>query len=220
MKNDVKMIAASVLSADFRKLGREIEDAESGGADWIHFDITDGHYTPNLTMGVNTVVAARRSTSLPLDVHLMIENPDTFIPVFAEAGADYLCVHAEAVRHLNRSVRLIQSLGKKVGVALGPAVPLESLTWVLEYVDYVNLLAVNPGFGGQSYIPNIFEKIRTLASMIEKVGKEILIVSDGGIKTDTIGDFSAAGVNVFIVGSAIFNSPDYAAAIGELKANC
>ena len=219
MKSNVKLIAASVLSADFRKLGQEIENAEQAGADWIHFDITDGHFTPNLTMGINTVVAARKCTSLPLDVHLMIDNPDTFIPMFAEAGADNISVHAEASRHLKMSVHLIQSMGKKAGVALGPSTPLESLSWVLEYVDYVLLLAVNPGFGGQTYIPNVLDKARVLQNMIGPLEKKILIQADGGINTETISDFTGAGVNVFVAGSAIFDSSNYREAISGLRAH-
>ena len=218
MKSNDKLIAASVLSADFRILGQEIEDAEQAGADWIHFDITDGHFTPNLTMGINTVTAARKSTSLPLDVHLMIDNPDAFIPMFADAGADYISVHAEASRHMNRSVHLIQSMGKRAGVALSPSTPLESISWVLEYVDYVLLLAVNPGFGGQAYIPNVLDKARVLQNMIDPLEKEILIQADGGINAETAGDFTGAGINVFVAGSAIFDSSDYREAISEMRA--
>jgi len=212
-----KLITASVLSADFTKLGREIEDADKAGADWIHFDITDGHFVPNLTMGVNTVVAARKSTPLPLDVHLMIENPDNFITMFADAGADCISVHMEASRHLNRSVRKILDLGLKAGVAIGPATPVDSLKWIIEYLDYVLLLSVNPGFGGQAFIPNVLDKVREVSAMIEETEKEILIQADGGINPETIHHFAEAGVNNFVLGSAIFDSPDYGDTIAQLR---
>jgi ribulose-phosphate 3-epimerase len=212
-----KLFAASILSADFTRLGKEIEEVEAAGADWIHFDITDGHFVPNLTMGIKSVQAARRSTDLPLDIHLMIERPDTFVPMFADAGADYISVHFEASRHLNRTVQTIRNAGVRAGVALGPATPIEPLRWVMEYVDYILLLSVNPGFGGQSYIPNVLTKATELAKLISETGRDILIQADGGINIETIGAFSQAGVDVFVIGSALFESDDYAATLKALK---
>ena len=217
MDNSTKLIAASVLSADFTKLGKEIEDAEAAGADWIHFDITDGHFVPNLTMGVNTVRAARKSTSLPLDVHLMIANPDEHISRFAAEGADYISFHAEASIHLNRTVQYIQKENVKAGIALSPSTPLEPIRWVLEYVDFVLLLSVNPGYGGQAYIPNVLDKARQLRTMIDTLGKKILIQADGGINMETLSVFSEAGIDVFVMGSAFFDNDDYKKAVVELR---
>lgn len=212
-----KLLAPSVLSADFARLGEEIRTVQAAGADWIHFDVTDGHFVPNLTMGPLVVEAARRVTELPLDVHLMIENPDAFIKPFAEAGADSISLHQEASRHLNRSLAAVRNLGLKAGVALSPATPVETLTWVLEYVDYVLLLSVNPGFGNQSFIRNMLDKALQLREWIDRKGYPVLIQADGGINPDTITDFSKAGVNVFVAGSAIFGQSDYRATLKVLR---
>jgi ribulose-phosphate 3-epimerase len=212
-----KWLAPSVLSADFSRLGEEIRAVEEAGADWIHFDVTDGRFVPNLTMGPLVVSAARRVTRLPLDVHLMIENPDAFIGPFAEAGADCLSLHQEASVHLNRSVQAVRKLGLRAGVALSPSTPIESLEWVLEYVDYVLLLSVNPGFGNQSFIPNVLEKARRLRELIERKGYPVLLQADGGIHPDTIEQFSRAGINVFVAGSAVFGQPDYRATLRLLR---
>ena len=212
-----KLLAPSVLSADFSRLGEEIRAVEAAGADWIHFDIMDGKFVPNLTMGPLVVQSARRVTGLPLDVHLMIENPDAFIQPFAEAGADCLSLHQEARRHLNRSVQAIKSLGLRAGVALSPSTPIQTLEWVLEYVDYVLLMSVNPGFGSQSLIPNVLDKARRLRELIERKSYPVLIQADGGIHPDTIEEFSRAGVNVFVAGSAIFGQPDYRATLELLR---
>jgi ribulose-phosphate 3-epimerase len=217
MDKNIKLIAASVLSADFTKLGREIEDAETAGADWIHFDITDGHFVPNLTMGVNTVRAAKKSTSLPLDVHLMIANPDDHIGRFAAEGADYISFHAEASTHLNRTAQYITKENVKAGIALSPSTPLETIKWVIDYVDFVLLLSVNPGYGGQAYIPNVLDKARELRTMIEASGRDILIQADGGINLETTRVFSEAGINVFVMGSAFFDNEDYKKAVIELR---
>src|SRR5512137_1681128 len=174
-RQPTKLLVPSVLSADFTRLGEEIRAVEAGGADWIHFDITDGKFVPNLTMGPLVVEAARRVTELPLDVHLMIEDPDAFIRPFAEAGADCISVHQEASRHLNRSVQAVKDLGLRSGVALSPSTPIQTLDWVLEYVDYVLLLSVNPGFGNQHFIPNVLEKARELRDLIEKKGYPVLV---------------------------------------------
>jgi ribulose-phosphate 3-epimerase len=212
-----KLLVPSVLSADFTRLGEEIRAVEAAGADWIHFDVMDGRFVPNLTMGPLVVQAARRLTALPLDVHLMIENPDAFIRAFAEAGADCLSLHQEASRHLNRSVQAVKDLGLRAGVALNPATPVSTLAWVLEYVDYVLLMSVNPGFGSQSYIPNVLDKVRELRELIERKGYPVLIQADGGIHPDTIAEFSKAGVNVFVAGSAVFGQRDYRATLATLR---
>lgn len=212
-----KLLAPSVLSADFTRLGEEIRAVEAAGADWVHFDVTDGRFVPNLTMGPLVVRAARRVTQLPLDAHLMIENPDAFIQAFAEAGADCLSLHQEASTHLNRSVEAVRKLGMRAGVALSPSTPIQTLEWVLEYVDYVLLLSVNPGFGNQSFIPNVLDKARQLRELIEKKSYPVLIQADGGIHPDTIEEFSRAGVNVFVAGSAVFGQPDYRATLQLLR---
>jgi ribulose-phosphate 3-epimerase len=212
-----KLLAPSVLSADFTRLGEEIRAVEEAGADWVHFDVTDGRFVPNLTMGPLVVRAARRVTQLPLDAHLMIENPDAFIQAFAEAGADCLSLHQEASPHLNRSVQAIRKLGLRAGVALSPSTPIQTLEWVLEYLDYVLLLSVNPGFGNQSFIPNVLDKARQLRELLEKKSYPVLIQADGGINPDTIEEFSRAGVNVFVAGSAVFGQPDYRGTLRLLR---
>ncbi len=216
-RKPTKLLVPSVLSADFARLGEEIRAVEAAGADWIHFDIMDGQFVPNLSMGPLVVQAARRVTGLPLDVHLMIENPDTFIQPFAEAGADCLSLHQEASRHLNRSVQAVKSHGLRAGVALSPSTPIQTLEWVLEYVDYVLLMSVNPGFGSQSLVPNVLDKARQLRELIDRKSYPVLIQADGGIHPDTIEEFSRAGVNVFVTGSAIFGQPDYRATLRVLR---
>jgi ribulose-phosphate 3-epimerase len=210
-------IVPSILSADFNRLGEEVSAVDRAGADWIHVDVMDGHFVPNLTMGPDTVAAVRRVTRVPIDAHLMIENPDAFIEKFAAAGATHISVHAEASRHLNRSLTLIRASGAHPGVALGPASPLELIDWSLEYVDYVLLVAVNPGFGGQDFIPNVLDKVRALRERAARRGLSPLIECDGGINADTIGRFARAGVNAFVMGSAIFGARDYPAAIASLR---
>ncbi len=213
----MKLIAPSILSADFARLGEEIRAVEEAGADWIHIDVMDGHFVPNITMGPLVVEAVRRSTKLPLDVHLMIENADRYIPDFIKAGADLVAVQVEACVHLNRSLQLIRECGARPGVVLNPATPLESLTWVLEDVDFIMLMSVNPGFGGQKFIPNTLARIRQLRDMLSTRGLSPLIEIDGGVNAGTIADIAAAGVDVFVAGSAIFGSPDYQATIAELR---
>jgi ribulose-phosphate 3-epimerase len=205
----MKLIAPSILSADFAKLGDEVRAVESAGADWIHVDVMDGHFVPNITMGPIVVQAVKTITSLPIDVHLMIENPDDYIPDFAKAGATHIAVQVETCIHLNRSIQFIQELGKRAGAVLNPSTPLSSLEWVLEYLDYVVIMSVNPGFGGQSFIENSLKKIRALRGMIQERGLSTLIQIDGGVNEKTIADISAAGVDVFVSGSAIFGSTDY-----------
>lgn len=214
----MKKIAPSILSADFCRLGEEIRAVEAAGADYIHVDVMDGHFVPNITIGPLVVAAARKITRLPLDVHLMIENPDRYIPDFAAAGADIIVVHAEASIHLHRSIQLIKSLGKKAGVSLNPATPLNYLEYVLADLDLVLLMTVNPGFGGQSFIEEAIPKIKALRAMLDKRGLETELEVDGGVKIDNIARISHAGADVFVAGSAVFGSSDYAATIKALKA--
>lgn len=211
------MIVPSILSADFTRLGGELVALERAGADWIHVDVMDGHFVPNLTMGPMTVAAVRRVTDLPIDVHLMIDNPDQFIPEFASAGATHISVHAETVRHLNRSLQLVRSCGAHPGVALGPSAPLSLMDWSLDYADYILLVAVNPGFGGQELQPAVLGKIRALRAELDRRGFSTVIESDGGINERSIADFAAAGVEAFVVGSALFGAADYRAAIARLR---
>lgn len=213
----MKKIAPSILSADFSRLGDEIRAVEAAGADYIHIDVMDGHFVPNITIGPLVVEAARRITQLPLDVHLMIESPDTYIADFASAGADIIVVHAEAVRHLHRTVQLIKSLGKKAGVSLNPATPLNVLDYVLNDLDLVLLMTVNPGFGGQSFIEACIPKIQGLRAMLDRHGSDAELEVDGGVKAANIARISHAGADVFVAGSAVFGSSDYAATIGEMK---
>ncbi|MRR33976.1 ribulose-phosphate 3-epimerase [bacterium] len=213
----MKKIAPSILSADFSRLGEEIRAIEAGGADYVHVDVMDGRFVPNITIGPLVVEAVRRVTSLPLDVHLMIADPDRYVPAFAEAGADIIVVHVEASTHLHRTVQLIRSLGKKAGVALNPATPLHGLEYVLEDLDLVLLMTVNPGFGGQSFIEACIPKIHALRGMLDKRGLETELEVDGGVKTDNIERISHAGADVFVAGSAVFGGGDYAATISELK---
>lgn len=205
----MKRIAPSILSADFGKLGEEIKSVEAAGADWIHVDVMDGHFVPNITMGPIIVAAARAATTLPLDVHLMIENPDRFIPDFISAGADFVSVHVETCTHLNRTVQLIKECGAKAGVVLNPATPVEAIQWILEKIDYVLAMSVNPGFGGQQFIPSSLEKIRKIKNMIQSSGMPVLIQVDGGVNKNTIKDIAIAGADVFVAGSAVFGSEDY-----------
>jgi ribulose-phosphate 3-epimerase len=213
----MKLIAPSILSADFARLGEEIKAVETAGADWIHVDVMDGHFVPNITIGPLIVKAARKSTKLPLDVHLMIENPDRYIPAFIKAGADLVAVQVETCPHLHRTVQLIREMGAKPGVVLNPSTPLTSIEWILEDVDFVMLMSVNPGFGGQQFIPSSLGKIRTLRAMIDKRGLSTLIEIDGGVNAATIADIAAAGADVFVAGSAIYGTSDYAAVIAQFR---
>ncbi|MFZ2633717.1 MAG: ribulose-phosphate 3-epimerase [Desulfosalsimonadaceae bacterium] len=213
----MKLIAPSILSADFSILGEEIRNVEAAGADWIHIDVMDGHFVPNITIGPLIVEAVNQVTDLPLDVHLMIERPDQFIPEFVKAGADLIAVHVEACAHLNRTVDLIKSAGIRAGVVLNPATSLQSIDWILEYVDFVLLMSVNPGFGGQSFISNTLDKIRSLRRTIDDRGLSILIQIDGGVNAKTISDISEAGADVFVAGSAVFGKGDYKKKIDELR---
>jgi ribulose-phosphate 3-epimerase len=210
-------IAPSILSADFARLGQEIEAIAVGGADYVHVDVMDGHFVPNITIGPLVVEAARRVTNLPLDVHLMIDNPDCYIPEFARAGADIITVHSEAVHHLHRTVQLIRSLGKKAGVSINPATPVSVLEVILDDLDLVLVMSVNPGFGGQSFIPACLQKIEALRRMIDRRGLTVELEVDGGVKLDNIRSIAAAGAEVFVAGSAVFGTPDYKATITALR---
>ena len=205
----MKLIAPSILSADFSKLGDEIKAVEAAGANWIHADVMDGHFVPNITIGPLIVEAVKRVTDLPIDVHLMIENPDNYISAFAEAGASFISVQVETCIHLNRTVQLIKDCGAQAGVVLNPATPLSNLEWVLEDVDYVLIMSVNPGFGGQSFIPGSLDKIKALRQQIQDRGLSVIIEVDGGVNEKTIAEVASAGTDVFVAGSAIFGSKDY-----------
>jgi len=210
-------IAPSILSADFTRLGEEVKAVERAGADYIHIDVMDGHFVPNITIGPMVVKAVRSITKLPLDVHLMISNPDQFIHDFAEAGADILTVHAEAVHHLHRSVQLIRRSGLRPAVSLNPGTPLNPLEYVLEDLDMVLLMTVNPGFEGQEFVGGVVPKIAALRNMIDERGLKVEIEVDGGIGPDTIGVVSSAGADVFVSGSAVFYSNDYAETISRMR---
>ena len=213
----MKYIAPSILSADFSKLGDEIRSVEDAGADWIHVDVMDGHFVPNITIGPLVVEAAKRVTSLPIDVHLMIENPDRYIIDFTKAGADLISVQAETCVHLNRTIQMIKESGPRAGVVLNPSTPLSSIDWVVAYVDFVMIMSVNPGFGGQEFIPNSLNKVKALRGMIRDRGLSTLIEIDGGVKEQNIKNISDAGVDVFVAGSAIFKSPDYKKTIDRFR---
>lgn len=214
------MIAPSILSADFSRLGEEIKAVEKAGADIIHVDVMDGHFVPNITIGPSVVASVRKITDLPLDVHLMISDADSYVESFAKAGADWITVHIEACPHLHRTIGRIKELGKKAGAVLNPATPLISLDEILGDIDLVMLMSVNPGFGGQSFIRSSLKKIEKLRKMIEERGLEVGIEIDGGVSPATIGDIAAAGANIFVAGSAVFGQQDYAKVIQEMKAVC
>jgi ribulose-phosphate 3-epimerase len=202
-------ISPSILSADFTRLGEEVRAVEKAGADYIHIDVMDGHFVPNITIGPMIVEAVRKATDLPLDVHLMISDPDSFIDEFAKAGADILTVHPETLPHLHRTIQYIKSKGVKASASLNPATPLNVLEYILEDLDMVLVMSVNPGFGGQAFIPAVVPKVKRLREEIHKKGLTVEIEVDGGIGPDTISQVSSAGADVFVAGSAIFYSEDY-----------
>ncbi len=213
------LVAPSILSADFSRLGEEVKRAEDGGADWIHVDVMDGHFVPNLTIGAPVVKCLKGVTSLPLDVHLMITDPDRYLSDFADAGADYITVHQEACNHLQRTLSHIRSLGKKAGVALNPATAEDSLKYVLQDLDLVLIMSVNPGFGGQKFIAEVLPKIANLRKMFDQAGRPDVVISvDGGINADTAKQVVAHGANAVVAGNFVYGAPDLTKAIKDLKA--
>ncbi len=211
------LIAPSILSADFARLGDEVGAVAAAGADYIHVDVMDGHFVPNITIGPVVVAAVRRATDKPLDVHLMIENPDRYIGAFADAGADIIGVHVEACPHLHRTIQNIRATGKKACAVLNPATPLAALDYVLDMLSMVLLMTVNPGFGGQSFIAAVVPKIRDLRAEISRRGLDVDIEVDGGIKVDNVATVTAAGANVIVSGSGVFKTGDYAATIAAMR---
>ena len=211
-------IAPSVLSSDFAALGREVAAVERGGADLIHVDVMDGHFVPNITIGIPVVKALRRVATRPLDVHLMIEEPDRYVEAFVSSGAAMVSVHVEAVPHLHRTLALIRSLGARAGAVLNPATPASVLEDVVHDLDYVVVMAVNPGFGGQSFIPNSIEKIRRVRTLLERAGATAPIEVDGGVDLDNAAAVVEAGASILVAGNAIFGTPDAEAATRALRA--
>ena len=218
------IIAPSILSANFAKLGEEVDAVLAAGADWVHFDVMDNHYVPNLTIGPLVCEALRKhGVTAPIDVHLMVKPVDRLVPDFAAAGASIISFHPEASEHVHRTVQLIKAQGCQAGLVLNPATPLEVLDWALGELDMVLLMSVNPGFGGQSFIPTTLDKLRRVREMIDHVGRPIRLEIDGGVKADNIAEIAEAGADTFVAGSAIFNAPGadvhgYADVIGRMKA--
>ncbi len=213
------IIAPSILSANFAKLGEEVDAVLKAGADWVHFDVMDNHYVPNLTIGPMICEALRKhGVTAPIDVHLMVKPVDRIVPDFAKAGATLISFHPEASEHVHRSIQLIKASGCQAGLVLNPATPVDVLDYVLEELDLVLLMSVNPGFGGQSFIPSALTKLKQVRQMIDRTGKNIRLEIDGGVKVDNIAEIAAAGADTFVAGSAIFNTPNYAEVIGQMRA--
>lgn len=212
-------IAPSLLSADFGRLAEEVRNIERAGADMLHVDVMDGRFVPNITIGPFVVAAMKKFSKTPLDVHLMIVEPERYIDSFVEAGADIVTIHAEATPHLQRALARIRELGKKPGVALNPSTPLSAVEWVLQDVDMVLIMSVNPGFGGQAFLPASLGKIGLLRSQLDRAKLDVDIQVDGGIKADNVGEVAAAGANVIVSGSGIFGTPDYGETIGRMRRN-
>ena len=210
-------ILPSLLAADFARLGEQIAQVTEAGVKYLHFDVMDGHFVPNISFGVPVLASMRKATKLQLDVHLMIDDADTYAPLFIEAGADCVSVHQEACRHLDRTLRMIQSEGAKAGVVLNPATPLDTLEHVLPLVDYVLLMSVNPGYGGQKLIPYVLDKARTLRARRERLGLEFAIELDGGVTVDNVGRVAEAGVDWAVAGSSVFGAPEPGQAIAAMR---
>jgi len=214
----MKMIAPSILSADGSRLGDEITAVEAAGVDWIHIDVMDGHFVPNITIGPGLIASIRKTTRLPFDVHLMIENPERYIDAFAQAGADWITIHVEATVHLHRTVALIREKGLKAGVSLNPATPLVRIEPILPDIDLLLIMTVNPGFGGQKFIEGSLPRIRQAKEMIRAAAPEVLLEVDGGVTLKNIRSIADAGAEILVAGSAIFGSGNYAETIGAMKA--
>ena len=213
------VIAPSILSANFARLGEEVDHVLEAGADWVHFDVMDNHYVPNLTIGPLVCEALRKhGVTAPIDVHLMVQPVDRIVPDFAQAGASLISFHPEASAHVHRTIQLIKSHGCQAGLVLNPATPIEVLDWVLDELDMVLLMSVNPGFGGQGFIPSTLDKLRLVRQRIDASGRAIRLEVDGGVKADNIAEIAKAGADTFVAGSAIFNAPDYAEVIARMKA--
>jgi ribulose-phosphate 3-epimerase len=210
-------IAPSILSADFGRLADEVRAVEAGGADWIHVDVMDGRFVPNITIGPLVVEAVRKVTRLPIDAHLMIVEPERYVEAFAKAGANVISVHAEVSPHLHRTIQAIRAAGARPSVALNPSTSLDCLEYVIGDVEMVLLMTVNPGFGGQSYIPAVTEKVRRLRRMADERGQELEIEVDGGVRASTVGAVAQAGANVFVAGTAVFGAKDYRAAVHDIR---
>lgn len=219
MPRQPAVIAPSILSADFARLGEEVNAVIDAGADWVHFDVMDNHYVPNLTIGPLVCEALRKhGVTAPIDVHLMVKPVDRIVPDFAKAGATYISFHPEASEHVDRTIQLIRSHGCKPGLVFNPATPLNWLDHVLDQLDLVLIMSVNPGFGGQSFIPSALDKLRRVRELIDRSGRDIRLEIDGGVKPDNIAEIGAAGADTFVAGSAIFAKPDYAEVIRSMRA--
>ncbi|GBE14749.1 MAG TPA: ribulose-phosphate 3-epimerase [Proteobacteria bacterium] len=217
MRSGEVLIAPSILSADFSRLCEEIQAVEEAGADIIHLDIMDGHFVPNITIGPVVLSSLRKCTDLPFDCHLMIENPDRFIEAFADAGADMISVHQEACTHLDRSLNLIRENGAKAGIVFNPATGMDQLRYTTDLVDYILLMSVNPGFGGQKFIPGSLGKLRDLTNLLDELKMDVQIEIDGGIRPENAGDVIEAGARILVAGSAIFHNPPYGEVISRMR---